>query len=197
MLEPDLTAIWTESILRIPPTGWRLLADIDLLPPAVRADSAMWAERFLTDAANPHLRPHAAQWSFVLATEDTPDAIRAGYRADRYDLDTVETRAYLLVRLRLREFSAAAIQEAADRLIQPAQSGSRWRFQFVETPSEGSRFSTSPASNPLTIASWDDLVEGGVRNGAPYFLRFKKHHQRQGYPNLGAWFDPDFRARAK
>ncbi|MBL8222494.1 MAG: hypothetical protein JNL62_24865 [Bryobacterales bacterium] len=155
-----------------------------------------WAERFFTPLANPHLRPAEVHWSYTLATDDTPDAIRYLYRSASYDLDTVETRAYAVVRLRLPTLSPSLIEDAANEILLPPASGKTWKFHFLESLSEGSRFSSDLSSNPLDIASWEDLVEGGIRSGVPYFMRFKKHPQRHGYPGLGTWFDAGFSGRA-
>ncbi len=196
MIEAELTRLWIESLAAIPTADWRAVPDIAALPPAVRADSSLWADRFYTPEANPHARPSDVQWSYALAGEATPDAIRYIYRVAPFDLDTIETRAFAAVRLKLRAPTAATIQEAAEQILLPPESGKPWQFTFPEALTEGCRFSTDPASSPLDIATWEDLVEGGIRAGAPYFLRFKKHLQRAGYPHLPTWFDAGFRARA-
>jgi len=195
MLEKELTGLWMESIASIPSAAWRSLPDIASLPPAVRGDSSLWCERFFTPEADPHLRPAEVQWSYALATNQTPDAIRYIYSAAPYDLDTIETRAFTVVRLKLRTFTAATIQSAAGQLLQPPNIGNSWDFHLPEALTEGFRFSSDPSTNPLEIPSWEDLVEGGIRAGAPYFIRFKKVFQLQGYPNPRTWFDSDFRAR--
>lgn len=196
MLEKELTGLWMESIASIAPEAWRSVPDIERLPPDVRADSSLWCERFFTPEADPHLRPAGVQWSYAVATNQTPDAIRYIYSAAPYDLDTIETRAFTVVRLKLRTFTAATIQSAAGHLLQPPQGGNQWEFHLPEALTEGFRFSSNPSADPLDIASWEDLVEGGIRAGAPYFIRFKKVLQLQGYPNPRTWFDSDFRTSA-
>lgn len=193
MTEAELTKIWIESIARIAPDTYRAVPDIEWIPRTVRANSAQWAGRFFVPEADPHQRPTEVQWSYHLATERTPDVIRYIYRALSYDLDAVESRAYAVIRLKLRQPPASAIQEAADKLLLRPAPLSRFVFQFPQTLSDGIRFSSNPETGPLEIASWEDLVEGGIRGGAPYFLRFKKHPQIVGYPNLRTWFDPEFR----
>ncbi|MFN7935042.1 MAG: hypothetical protein U0R19_17060 [Bryobacteraceae bacterium] len=184
-----------DSVAAIPPSSWRAVPNSDGLPPAIRADASLWAERFFTPEANPHARPADVQWSYAIAGPATPDAIRYIYRVDPYDLDTIETRAFTVVRLKLRSPSATVIEDAANRLLLGPGHGQRWRFQFPEALTEGSRFSSDPSVTPIDIATWEDLVEGGIRSGAAYLVRFKKLLQRQGYEHLPTWFDPEFRAR--
>lgn len=194
MTEAELTTIWIESIARIGPDWYRAVPDIEWIPRMVRANSAQWAGRFFASAADPHQRPTEVQWSYHLATERTPDVIRYIYRALSYDLDVVESRVYTVIRLKLRTPAGPVIQEAADRLLLRPEGGARFDFRLPMTLTDGTRFSSNPETGPLDIGSWEDLVEGGMRGGAPYFLRFKKHPQTVGYPNLRTWFDAELRA---
>ena len=192
----DVTSIWLDSVDRVAEGAYRPIAGRDALPAQVRADSALWADRFLSSAANPHLRGWDVAWSYHLATKDTPDLIRAVYDIPGHGLDVIESRAYLITRI--HEPAPATPQEVAtvaELLLAKPPDAAAWRFQFSTALTEGGRFTTNPSIGPLDIMDWPDRVDGGIRHGRLYFLQFKKIPDRQGYPDLRRWFDEAFRAR--
>ena len=102
MLDDELVTIWLDSIDRVAPDAYKTVA-FDALPPEVRGDSSLWSERFFTAAANPHNRKAVVQWSYHLATADTPDVLRCEYSVQKYDLDVIETRSYVITRIRVNQ----------------------------------------------------------------------------------------------
>jgi hypothetical protein len=190
--------IWLDSLDRVGPDGYRALQGPSALPAAVRSDSALWSERFFTPAADPHVSALAGQarWSYHLSTELTPDLVRCQYTAAGLALDLIESRAYTVLRVRESD------PPTRDRVMAIAESvllkppGTRtWRFDFAQPLAEGAWFSTNPSVGPTRIATWELRVDGGIRGGGLYFLRFKKTLPQVGYPNLRRWFDDEFRAR--
>ena len=195
MLDDELVTIWLDSIDRVAPDAYNPVA-FDLLPPEVRGDSSLWSERFFTAAANPHNRKAVVQWSYHLATADTPDVLRGKYSVQKYDLDVIETRSYLITRIRVNESpNREAILAAAEDLLLKPQGMATWTFQSIESLNDGSRFSTNPTVSPLRIATWEDRTDGGIRRGYLFFLRFKKSFDLIGYPDLRRWFDESFRRK--
>ncbi|RMF85396.1 MAG: hypothetical protein D6744_01475, partial [Planctomycetota bacterium] len=49
----DLVAIWLASVDRVTRDDWTALEDWGMLDSAVRGNSSMWLERFLSPAADP------------------------------------------------------------------------------------------------------------------------------------------------
>jgi hypothetical protein len=196
MTDDQLITIWLDSIDRVPADGYRPVTEWAALPSAVRGDATFWAGRFFTPEANPHNHRDTVQWAYHLATEKTPDILRYRSKVDSYELDVIETRGYLLVRVRrLLPPNTAAVVAVAEKVLLKPEGMDSWNFHFPAALVEGTRFSTNQDAGPLRIASWEDLVAGGIRNGSLYFLRCKKVLDRMGYPDLRGWFDNTFRNR--
>jgi hypothetical protein len=195
VLDDELVTIWLDSIDRVETNAYKPVM-FEALPAAVRGDSSLWADRFFTDAANPHNHKAAVKWTYHLSTESTPDILRGEHIVQKYALEVIETRSYLITRVRgTAPQSRSAVLAAAEDLLRRPESTATWSFQFPEVLNEGSRFSTNPTVGPLRITTWEDRTDGGVRGGVLYFLRFKKSFELLGYPDLRRWFDESFRRK--
>jgi hypothetical protein len=192
----ELVTIWLDSIDRVALDAYRPIA-FDALPAIVRGDSSLWCERLFTSTANPHTRKMDVKWSYHLATEDTPDILRAEYVIPPYAVEMLETRGYVVARVRKADVpDRGFVLAVAEAMLLKPPGTAVWNFQFPAALSEGSRFTTNSALGPHLIASWEDRTDGGVRKGALFFLRFKKSLERIGYPDLRRWFDDAFRSKS-
>ncbi len=66
-------------------------------------------------------------------------------------------------------------------------------YELPEEVAEGTMFSISASSHPMMLSSWHERADGGIRNGALWFLCFKRVPQLMGFSNPDLWFEEPFR----
>ena len=198
----ELIDAWLNVTDRVPIAHCIPIAFQDL-PARVRGDSTMWAERFLSQGANPHTGHVPVTFAFHLATVNTPDLLRYEYPVPPYELEAVESINFTLLMIRQRPelldigptARLSAIQSAIDTVLNVKDTDHQWTFQFPAALVEGARFSTNPGVDPLFLPSWTSRADGGIRHSLLYLLCYKKFFDRANFRDIKDWFDDAFRRR--
>lgn len=199
-MEDDLIGVWLTVVDRAAAGDWVALPDFDALPPRVRGDSSMWSERFFTPAASPAAQAHAVR-GFHRATALTPDLLRHEYPLGALRLDVVESINFFVVRVdgtpAILQVPVAErpdrVRAAAAAILRLDADNHHWVFRLPAVLSEGSRFDTDEAADPLYLPSWESRVDGGIHDGRLYFVCYKKFFERASFRDGDRWFDGNAR----
>jgi hypothetical protein len=185
---------WLKAVEQALSKGFSGLEDLAALPPAPRADSPFWSRTLLAPGMGPHEPAVRARRAVHPATESTPDLLLHEYEAAGLPLRVIEGRSFVLVEVGRAgldvlalpaEEREAAIRGAAARLI---AGGGELSFRLPERAEEGAFFSTNPETEAHAIGTWQERVDGGIRDGALFFLIPKKLPFLVGFLDGRQWF---------
>ena len=188
MENDQLLTAWLSAASRADWLGYEPVAKLSGLPPPALADSLQWSERFFKEAANPHLTKQPVQAGIHRAHRDTPDLIRMIFQDGDIRIDYVEGANFVLLRLSGTPLNAAVVMELAGKYLNVEAEDHKWAFDVRPPLSDGARFSSSPATDPMNMFTWSSRFDGGIHNNQLFFLGYKKHSQRAGYKDGQRWF---------
>jgi hypothetical protein len=166
---------------------------------AVERDSKKWLGLFLRPEANPYENDFLVYRYVHQATPQTYDflwhAFNIGYRFDEIDdfLQVVVVESVEFILIRVTPVNIPVIQatlEDTERFIDTAaqyllplsgtfndsfgqKNAYQWTFQYAPPLDEGVLFTTDPIADPYMLSSWTKRVDGGIHNGALFFLGYK------------------------
>src|SRR5688572_8792208 len=190
--EPAAEA-WRRAAVEAVSSPFALIESAGKLPPAVRGDSAYWAERFLAPAARP-LEHAEATVEVRIATERSPDLLRYRFKLGTTPVIVLESATFTFVAVEHRAIPGPVeIAGVAESLLDVKGHGHDWVFAPPTSHGGELRFSTGAEVDAWSMRSWADRVDGGIVRGLLYFLLFKKNPERVGYDNAQRWFPNEFR----
>lgn len=179
----ELIADWWQAVEEARAEDFVEVAGVGKLPGAALADSRLWCAEFFRPEAIPYRKELRARHAFHVAREATFDFLRHEYEVGGMPVRVLESRNFTL--LRIPRADVSRVPEIAGSLL-------KLTGEFLFSPKTDS-FSTGPFVHPMSMSSWDQRVDGGVRGGELYFLCYKRVPQRMGFPSATGWFDDEFR----
>ena len=184
-------AAWLAAVDAVTPNEWASLPDLSELPPHVHADSVYWCDHVFLPDANPHDAPGAVH-AVRCGDGSHPDLISHVYTAKGLDLDIVEGRNFVRVRVSRRSLDLLALPEAerpeAVARVTEALFREPLAFNHCEPLADQSSFCSNKAIDPQVLASWAQRTEGGLRDGELWFVCYKRVSQLVGFANAAQWF---------
>jgi hypothetical protein len=202
MIQEKFLTTWLAMLDRVGPNQYKPVRNFEMLPAGVRGQSTDWCGMFFRRPANPYEQQDPVELAFHLATEDSIDLLRHSFVSGGYRLTIFESSSFAAIRVQqqgtdLMRFSnserAAAIQATADFILVPPERAGRWVFEFPKEITEGAIFSSAPEIDPVSMAAWQDRVDGTVRNGQLVLLIYKRRPEKPAFPPARRWFDEEFR----
>ena len=171
------------------------LTDVD---PDVRASSGGWTTSFFQRGAGPHDVGPPPKVSFHIGT----DLLRCEYTVNKYAVTTVETIAFAIVIIKYENSEHLLRLSPSEQLAEVNRVGASlfnlpdlFRPRLPSSADESVAFSTGPNVELMTMNSWKDRVDAGIRKGELYFLFHKKISQLLGFPGNKGWFSKEFREK--
>ncbi|APR84522.1 Hypothetical protein A7982_09871 [Minicystis rosea] len=187
-------AAWLAAVDAVTPNQWASLPDLGELPPHVLADSVYWCDHVLLPDVNPHDVAGAVH-AVRCGDGASLDLIRHVYTAKGLDLDLVEGRNFVLVRVGRRSLDLLALpeDERADAVARVTEAIFRepLSFNHCEPLANQASFCSNKEIDPRVLASWTQRAEGGVRSGELWFIAYKRVSQIVGFANATQWFSDE------
>ena len=178
---------WLEAVERAPESGYIQVEGADW--GTAHAESEGWCWDVFQRAASPYNPDLKVRRSFHAATEVTPDLVRHEYALESMPVEVIEGRNFLLLRVPAPPGWEEVTRIARRILAHP------WDFKSEGPLQEGASFSSNPEADLMSMGSWEDRADGGIRCGKLYFMCFKRTQQIMGYWAGEQWFEDGFRAR--
>ncbi|MFT3766427.1 MAG: hypothetical protein QM820_13080 [Minicystis sp.] len=171
--------------------GWACVRDLSEVPAQVRADSVYWCDHVLLPEVNPHDLPDV-EHAMHYGDGRSPDLIRHMYTAKGLDLDVVEGRNFLCVRVSRRSLDVLALPDGERPAAVSRAAAAIFRepltFCHCDSVADGSIFCTDACADPRVLTSWTERAEGGIRGGELWFICYKRIAQLVGFSNPAQWF---------
>jgi len=194
---------WLDEVRAAIAEGFEDLARDDDLPGQALADSMYWARTVFAKGAGPYEQALSAPRGVHRASQSAPDLLRHAYTSAGVGLIVIEGRSFLLVLVSRddldilalhEEEKRAAVARIAGSLFHPTCSRGGLCFRFPERIEEGAIFSTNPDMDPRISAAWSDRIDAGVRDGALFFLLYKRLPWMMGFRDAFSWLRDEARA---
>lgn len=179
----ELIADWWAAVEEARAEDFVEVAGVEGLPATALADSRLWCAEFFRPQADPYRKELRARHAFHAARGATFDFFRHEYEVGGMPVRVLESRNFTLIRV-----------PGADVSRVPGIAGSLLKLtgEFLFSPKTDA-FSTGPFVHPMSMGSWTQRVDGGVRGGELYVLCYKRIPQRLGFGSATGWFGDKFR----
>lgn len=187
-------AAWLAAVDEVAEDGWACVRDLSEVPAHVRADSVYWCDHVLLPEVNPHDLPDV-EHAIHYGDGRSPDLVRHLFTAKGLDLDIVEGRNFLRVRVARRSVDVLALPEGERPAAVSRAAAAIFRqpltFCHCDVVADGSIFCTDSCVDPRVLASWTERAEGGIRGGELWFICYKRISQLVGFANPTQWFSDE------
>jgi hypothetical protein len=193
---------WLEYIDEARAEGFEGIERDEDLPGQALADSLYWARALFASGTSPYDTSARVRRAVHRATASAPDLVRHEYEAAGLHLVVTEGRSFALVVVSRADADVLGLSEGdqkslsariAAAILHPVGTKGGVCFRFPERIEEGSRFSTNPDADPRLLGVWSDRVDAGIREGALYFLLYKRLPWMMGFGDAFSWLRDDVR----